>query len=88
MCMSLLERRVQLLLDPRQYEQVEREARRTGQSVAAVIREAIADRVDRGQSARAAAAERLLARPADDTPEPDWPEIKAAMEDEFASRYP
>ena len=41
MCMSGLERRVQLLLDADRYERIAAEAKRTGHSVNAVIRDAI-----------------------------------------------
>jgi hypothetical protein len=77
-----LERRVQLLLDPRQYTAVEREAAREGRSVAAVIREAIDARLASGDSARAAAARRLLAS-ADPGEEPaeDWADAKSAILD-------
>lgn len=60
MCMATLERRVQLLLDPDRYEALQREARTTHRSVAAVIRESIDERLDRGGRAREAAVQRLL----------------------------
>jgi hypothetical protein len=87
--MSTLERRVQLLLDPAQYEDVEREAIRTGQSVAAVIRDAIAARLSSGSAARAAAAQRLLASadPDGESGE-DWSESKAALADLLVSKLP
>ncbi|HEX4430468.1 MAG TPA: ribbon-helix-helix protein, CopG family [Frankiaceae bacterium] len=87
--MSTLERRVQILLDPAQYEAVEREAARTGQSAAAVIREAIAARLASTSATRAAAAKRLIASadPATEAGE-DWSDSKSAMEGELASRLP
>ena len=87
--MSTLDRRVQLLLDPQQYEDVEREAVRSGQSVAAVIREAIAARLASGTTARAAAARRLLvsADPDEDGGE-DWSDVKSALADRLASKLP
>lgn len=78
MCMSALERRVQILLDKEQYAQVEREAQRTKQSVAAVIRQAISERLATRESVRAAAARRLLAT-ADQGPGEDWGSTKAAL---------
>lgn len=51
--MSLLERRLQLLLDQERYARVAGEAERSGRSVAAVIREAIDVRfADEGADAR------------------------------------
>ncbi|MBK8868719.1 MAG: hypothetical protein KBF43_06515 [Dermatophilaceae bacterium] len=59
--MSVMERRLQLLLDHARYERVEAEARRSGRSVAAVIREAIDVRfADEGDTARASAAQLLV----------------------------
>lgn len=89
MCISRLDRRVQLLLDPQQYEDVEREAARSGQSVAAVIRAAIADRLASKDSARPAAAKRLLdSADSDAGPGAEWSEAKTAMEAELTSRLP
>jgi hypothetical protein len=87
MSMSTLERRVQILLDPAQYADVEREAARTGQSVAAVIREAIAGRLASGFASRAAAAQRLIASADADDGE-DWSDAKEALADQLASRLP
>ena len=87
--MSTLERRVQILLDPGQYADVEREAIRTGQSVAAVIREAIAGRLASGNAARAAAAQRLLASADPDTESgEDWSDSKVALADQMVSKLP
>ena len=61
MCKSVMEKRLQLLLDKGRYERVEAEA-----------------------SARMAAAQRLLDMTAEvDGVEPDWSEIKAAIEDDI-----
>jgi hypothetical protein len=86
MSMSVLERRVQILLDPTQYEQVQREAARTGQSVAAVIRDAIADRLTSRDAVRAAAAASLLASVDDSGGAEDWQVTKAALDDELAAK--
>jgi hypothetical protein len=78
--MSVMERRLQLLLDQARYDLVEAEATRTGRSVAAVIREAIDYRFQEDADARRGAGERLLSRTA--TPEgiePDWADSKAAL---------
>jgi hypothetical protein len=89
MCMSVLERRVQILVEPEQYSELEREAARTGRSVASLIRESIADHLAGLRSSRSAAAERLLAS-ADSTgtPEDDWGVTKAAMEQELDGKFP
>lgn len=87
--MSTLDRRVQILLDRAQYEQVEREAKQTGQSVAAVIRDAITVRLSTGHDARAAAIDRLLASAdSDDEPGEDWADSKRAMEDALIAKLP
>lgn len=87
--MPALERRVQILLDPRQYRAVEREAARSGQSVAAVIRDAIDARLASRDSSRAAAARRLLesADPPASAGE-EWAVSKAALSDALAAKLP
>jgi Ribbon-helix-helix protein, copG family len=86
MSMSVLERRVQILLDPTQYEQVQREAARTGKSVAAIIRDAITDRLTSRDAVRAAAAASLLASVDESADEEDWQVTKAALDDELAAK--
>jgi len=90
MLMSVLDRRVQILLDPVQYAQLEREAARQGQSVAAVIRESIADRLAAARSSRSAAADRLLssADSPGSSPEDDWPITKDALERDLIRKLP
>lgn len=85
MCMSTLERRVQILLDKEQYAQIEREAKRTKQSVAAVIRQAISARLATHESVRAAAAKRFLAS-ADQGQGEDWMTAKETMESALSTR--
>ncbi len=91
MCMSALDRpaldrptldrRVQLLIDPEQYAQIEVEAARDGKSVAAVIREAITARLAKTGQRRAAAAQRLLNSADPVTASAlDWTTEKAAIE--------
>lgn len=59
--MSVMERRLQLLLDASRYGRVRAEAERSGRSVAAVIREAIDLRFpDDGEDIRLQAADELL----------------------------
>ena len=75
--MSILERRLQLLLSQEQYQRVEIEAENVGQSVAAVIREGIDLRLDRGSASRREAAARILRETTatSDVGE-DWGDIK------------
>jgi hypothetical protein len=82
--MHMLNRRTQLLLDEERYRRLDRRARDTGQSVAAVIREAIDDKLtaeDEGTSQREAGAW-LLSQPLPTGPEPDWAEAKRRMLDD------
>lgn len=86
-----MERRLQLLLDQERYAKVEAEARASGRSVAAVIREAIDLRFDsHGEAARRTASARQLlelARLTDnERPTGDWAETKRAMDDELDAR--
>lgn len=79
-----MERRLQLLLDQERFDVVAAEARRSGRSVAAVIREAIDVRFAGDARVRAqAAADFLACRDTREGREPDWPDIKAAMEAEL-----
>jgi hypothetical protein len=81
--MHMLTRRTQLLLDDERYQRLERRARRTKQSVAAVIREAIDEKLetDAQELARREAGEWLLAQPIPSEPEPDWAVAKREMLD-------
>jgi len=85
--MSVMERRLQLLLDRDRYRRVADEAERSGRSVAAVIREAIDLRFPSGQDARAVALTQLLERTKESShsaiaPQ-GWAEIKAEMGDQL-----
>ena len=62
--MPTLQRRVQILFDPLQYAALEEEAAANKQSVASIIREAVADRLDRRKRSKREAFERLLSRSA------------------------
>lgn len=89
--MSGMERRLQLLLDQERYTRVETEARASGRSVAAVIREAIDYRFDvQAESAsRSQAARRFLELAHTTEHEPhmaDWAATKHAMDDELAAK--
>ena len=88
--MRMLNRRTQLLLDDERYAQLDRRARATGQSVGAVIREAI-DGMLAGETERAARGEAgawLLAQPLATTPEPDWADAKRKMLDDAGAAPP
>jgi len=83
--MHMLSRRTQLLLDDERYARLDRRARSTGQSVAAVIREAIDDKLAHeaeGASAQQAAGDWLLAQEPPRGPEPEWAETKRRMLDD------
>jgi predicted transcriptional regulator len=84
MLMCMLSRRTQLLLDDERYARLSRRARATGQSVAAVIREAIDDKLaaDAAGPSRHEAGAWLLAQPLPAAPEPDWADAKREMLDD------
>jgi hypothetical protein len=81
--MHMLTRRTQLLLDEDRYRRLERRARGTGQSVAAVIREAIDEKLeaDDREPARREAGAWLLSQSTPSAPEPDWATAKREMLD-------
>ncbi|MDR0626718.1 MAG: ribbon-helix-helix protein, CopG family [Bifidobacteriaceae bacterium] len=80
--MAALERRAQILFTSDQYAELERLARRNGQSVGSIIREAVDERLARPRSAKLAALDRLLASTAGRSEEDpgDWETIKAGFE--------
>jgi predicted DNA-binding protein len=81
--MANLSHRTQLLLDDERHRRLEREARRTGRSVASLIRDAIDLRfgTDEQSERRHAAAERLLAAPRPSEAEPEWAELERQLLD-------
>lgn len=85
--MSVMEKRLQILLDHARYSRLEAEATRSGRSVAAVIREAIDLRFPSDTTEVQAAAARFLAStergPGAGT---SWAETKSVMDDELASK--
>lgn len=88
--MARLERRVQVLFDPAQYAALEQEAAAERQSVAAVIREAVDERLNRRRQTKQEALARLFAR-ADEHPDPrpiDWEEEKESFERDFLRDLP
>lgn len=81
--MSVMERRLQLLLDAHRYELVAAEATRSGRSVAAVIREAIDLRFEEAEARQrraAALGEFLAIGPDEDGPDED---VVAELHREF-----
>ena len=90
MCMATLERRVQVLFDPARYAALEAEAAAERQSVAALIREAVDERLDRRRQTRQEIVERLFAR-ADahlNSRPIDWEEEKESFEREYLRNLP
>jgi hypothetical protein len=89
-CMSMLERRLQLLLDQERYERVAAEAKESGRSVNAVIREAIDAHYPPGAEARRAAMQRFLEMTAVPDPGPPeaWEDIKASLDEDFYGGKP
>jgi Ribbon-helix-helix protein, copG family len=86
MCVSTLSHRTQLLLDDERHGRLEEEARRTGRSVASLIREAIDARYElEAQTAgRRLAAAALLGAPRPAGVEPDWAEVERELLDSAA----
>lgn len=84
---SLLERRLQLLIDEARFSQLEANARETGRSVSAVIRNAIDVYLQDGRPQMRAAVEGLLS--ASEAPESgsfEWSDEKAAIEASLLGR--
>jgi predicted DNA-binding protein len=81
--MSGLTRRTQLLLDEERHGRLEEESRRTGRSIASLVREAIDARYRLAELTddRRRAATELLSAPRPAGAEPDWSEIEREMLD-------
>ena len=80
MCMAKT-RRLQILLEPEQFERLQRVSEETGASIGSLVRDAV-DRYYPGQSlTREAAIERLLSSEA--VPMDDWEIEKERMVDEM-----
>ncbi len=87
--MSVLERRLQVLLDQERFDRLSRESAATGRSIGALVREAIDLRYPAEVDIHMQAARGLLDLAGRDaTPEPDWPEVKAELERDLARRLP
>lgn len=86
---SVLEKRLQLLLDAHRYALVNDEATRSGRSVASVIREAIDVRFEQAeaQARRSAALQEFLHLVAEHPgPDEDWRTIKARLDEDLESQ--
>jgi len=83
MCMSTLSHRTQLLLDDERHRRLEEEARRTGRSIASLVREAIDARYQLAEqtAGRQRAAGVLLDAPRPADREPDWAEVERELLD-------
>jgi hypothetical protein len=77
--MLMLTRRLQVLVEPSQYDSLEREAARRGVSVGEVVRIGIDLICDPNRQARAEAVERLFAMPPLDLPD-DPDELEAELD--------
>lgn len=88
MSMATLERRVQVLFDPAMYAALEEEAEAQRQSVAAVIREAVNERLNRRRLSRLEALEGLLAAADTDGPPIDWDAEKESFERNYLRDLP
>jgi hypothetical protein len=76
--MSMLERRLQILLDEERHERLVAVAQERGVSVATVVREAIDRGLPATEGRRRAAGRRLLEAP--DAPVPEPGELRAELE--------
>ncbi|RHA42290.1 hypothetical protein [Cellulomonas rhizosphaerae] len=80
--MSVLERRLQILIDHERFRLLESEAGRTGRSVAAIVRGALDAHFEAAAAIelRAAAADRLLAVPSVAEEPVDWADAKRDLQ--------
>lgn len=76
--MSMLDRRLQVLVDRARWDRLEREARRRGVPVAVLVREAIDERFPGDAEERRAALDAILEAPPMEVPEPD--ELRAELD--------
>ncbi|WP_151526434.1 hypothetical protein [Serinicoccus kebangsaanensis] len=78
--MSVMERRLQLLLDQQRYTAVSDEAERSGRSVAAVIRSAIDVYLDQDIAVRQAGLDRFLRLVPDEDGSDTWDDTRRLLE--------
>jgi hypothetical protein len=88
MRMSVLERRVQILVDQARYERLERAASAESRSVASIIREAIDMYLQSDAGANARALASLLDMPTDSAPGQDWEDSKEGLLAQAVEGYP
>lgn len=77
--MHMLTRRTQILLDEDRHRRLERAAEASGRSIAAIIREAIDEKLGIAEdiASKRAAGEAMLSEPTPtDDREPDWHDVK------------
>ena len=88
--MSVMERRLQLLLDQERYARVQAEARRSGSSVSSVIRGAIDIAYPSDLSVRIDALKGLveIADHPEEPPEEPWEAIKESFDGDPVSSQP
>ncbi len=77
--------RIQILLDEQRYERLCEQAERSGESLGALIRQAIDRLLDEELDRRQRAAESLLS--AEPMPVADWPEIEHEIEGKYDRSY-
>lgn len=82
--MPEMTRRLQILLDERRYDLLEREAQRRGASVAALVRDAVERVYGVPEEERRDAVERFLS--AEPVPVKDWSEEKRELREGFYGR--
>ncbi|MDR2620320.1 MAG: hypothetical protein LBC29_04285 [Propionibacteriaceae bacterium] len=85
--MAVSEKRLQLHISDERLHRIEAVAKLEGCSVAAVMSDASDKHFATQAERRMTAAARLLARPANASQEPDWADVKRALEVEFDSRF-
>ncbi len=84
MCMSGMTRRVQILMDERRYDLLERESRRSGRSVGELVRESVDRAFGFDRTGRREALDAMLAE--EPMPVEDWTTMKQDMIDSIGER--
>lgn len=87
MCMSTMERRLQILLDAERYDRIAAEAARRGGSVASVVRDAIDIAYPSTVQARVVAIGHLLGHDASGEPDVDFESTRDLLDSELAERF-
>lgn len=90
MHMSMMEKRLQILLDEERYRRITAEADASGRSVAAVVRQAIDVCYPPTTPERLAAGRRLVAAAEANAEgaEPDWEDVKRDLAADLEARLP